>query len=346
MNRRLAALVLPALTFPSVVPGLLARVTVLLFCFFCFAGQSLAAGTGYVFVSHERSHTVAVLDPSKGHEVIRTIDTCNRPRDMHFDESHERLYVACGDDDVIEVIDVAKLEVIDRIETGRSPEVFAISPDGESLYVSEEESSIVRQIDMETNETLAEITTGPEPEGVLLTQDGARLFVTSEIADMVHVVDTATGKVEKNIVVGTRPRRFEMNQDHSELWVTDELAGQVSIIDTENLELLHQLPMVPPGFRPSEVTPVGLDLSADGKTMYVTLGRANHVAFVDADTREVLDYVLVGSRAWGVAASKDGKFLYVANGLSDDTTVVDVESRSAVKSIPTGRVPHTVVIDD
>lgn len=325
------------------LPGFIARI---FFLALFLIGPAAAADTGYVFVSHERSHTVAVLDPAQDHKVIRTIETAHRPRDMHFDDSHERLYVACGDDDVIDVIDVEKLEVVDQIKTGRSPEVFAISPDGKSLYVSEEESSIVRQIELATNDTLAEITTGPEPEGVLLTEDGSRLFVTSEIADMVHVVDTATGNVEKNIVVGTRPRRFEMNEDHSELWVTDELAGQVSIIDTAELKLQRQLPLVPPGFRPSEVTPVGLDLSADGKTMYVTLGRANHVAMVDAKSKEVLDYVLVGSRAWGIAASADGKYLYVANGLSDDTTVVDVANRTAIKSIPTGRVPHTVVIDD
>jgi len=56
--------------------------------------------------------------------------------------------------------------------------------------------------------------------------------------------------------------------------------------------------------------------------------------------------VLVGSRAWGVALSRDEKTLYVANGLSDDLSIVDMESRKAIRVVPVGRVPHTVLVDD
>jgi YVTN family beta-propeller protein len=78
----------------------------------------------------------------------------------------------------------------------------------------------------------------------------------------------------------------------------------------------------------------------------VTLGRANHVAFVDTASRKINDYVLVGNRPWGVALSPDEKMLYVANGLSDDLSVVDMETHKAVRAIPVGRVPHSVLVDD
>ena len=305
-----------------------------------------AAGTGYVFVSHERSDDIAVLDPGQDHAVIEKIPTCRRPRDMHFDAAHERLYVACGDDDLIGVIDVARLEMVDAIPTGRSPEIFALSRDERSLYVSEEESAIVRQIDLDSHETLLTIPTGPEPEGLFVSDDGGTVYVTSEVADMVHVVDAASGKAVANILVGSRPRRFAVTADRRELWVTDELAGQVSVIDRATNTVKTTIPFLPPGFRPADVTPVGIELSQDGETMFVALGRANHVAFVDAATKEIEDYALVGSRAWGIGQSADGRFLYVANGLSDDVTVVDLETRRPVRSVATGRVPHSVVVDD
>lgn len=232
---------------------------------------------------------MAVLDPANDHAIVKEIRTARRPRDMHFDAAHKLLYVACGDDDVI---DVAKLEVVDQIPTGRSPEIFAIAADGKSLYVSEEESAIVRQIDIQTRQTLSQIPTGPEPEGVLVSPDGPTIYFTSEVADMVHVVDAAQGKVVKNILVGTRPRRFALNREGSELWVTDELAGQVSVIDTAAREVKTTVAFLPPGFRVSDVTPVGIVLSPDGNTMYVALGRANHVAFVDPETKEIKAYVL------------------------------------------------------
>ena len=42
---------------------------------------------------------------------------------MKFHDNHKQLFVACGDDDVIDVIDVATLSVVDHIPTGASPEM-------------------------------------------------------------------------------------------------------------------------------------------------------------------------------------------------------------------------------
>ncbi len=181
---------------------------------------------------------------------------------------------------------------------------------------------------------------------MLVTKDGKTVYITSEVSDMVHVYDAKDGKMVANILVGSRPRRFALTADNKELWVSDELSGKVSVIDTATNTVKTTVEFLPPGFRPVDVTPVGLALSNDGKTMFVALGRANHVALVDPDTKKVEDYILVGSRAWSVAESPDGKRLYVANGLSDDISIIDLASRKNVKSIPTGRVPHTVVIDD
>ena len=57
----------------------------------------------------------------------------------------------------------------------------------------------------------------------------------------------------------------------------------------------------------------------------MTLGRANHVAFVDIATKETVAYILVGNRAWGVDLSRDEKTLFVTNGLSDDMSIIDVD---------------------
>src|SRR5882762_4475745 len=78
-----------------------------------------AAGTGLIFVSLERGNQVVVLNPDL--TVKTKIDTSRRPRDLHFNKDHSKLYVACGDDDVIDVIDVATLEDVDTIPTGPSP---------------------------------------------------------------------------------------------------------------------------------------------------------------------------------------------------------------------------------
>jgi YVTN family beta-propeller protein len=63
-------------------------------------------------------------------------------------------------------------------------------------------------------------------------------------------------------------------------------------------------------------------------------------------TRQVEGYILVGKRAWGVTLSRDEKTLYVANGLGDDVTVIDTSTRKAKISVPVGRIPYGVLVDD
>jgi PQQ-dependent catabolism-associated beta-propeller protein len=305
-----------------------------------------AKDTGYVFVSHERTNNVAVIDPKQDYQIIKWIATSRRPRDMKFSEDHKQLLVACGDDDVIDVIDVATLAVTDHIPTGPSPEMFALSRDGGALYVSDEEGSAVQQISVAEKMIVRDIPTGAEPEGIAVSADGKTLYVTSEVTDMVHVIDLGAGVVTDNILVGTRPRRFLLLPNGKELWVSNELSGQVSVIDRTANKVSTTIDFIPPGFRQVDVTPVGMTMTREGKTAIVALGRANHVAVVDTATKKIKDYILVGSRAWGVALSRDEKTLYVANGLSDDVSIVDLHSRRSIRTVPVGRVPHSIVIDD
>jgi PQQ-dependent catabolism-associated beta-propeller protein len=306
------------------------------------AGPATAKDTGRIFVSNEKSHDVWVFDAD--FELITKIETSRRPRDMKFNADQTLLYVACGDDDVIDVIDVETLEIVDQIPTGPSPEVFSFSPDEELIYVSNEEDSMLEVIEKESKIVIHDVPTGAEPEGVIATEDGRTVYVTSEVADMIHVIDAKAGVVVDNIIVGTRPRRFIMPP--GELWVSAELSSEIYIIDTATNEIQEVLEFLPPGFRPEDVTPVGMELTSDDATALISLGRANHIAVVDVGSKELIDYVLVGSRAWSVALTRDEAVAVVANGLSDDITLVDMETLRPIRSIPVGRVPHTVRIDD
>src|SRR6185436_11789957 len=104
-----------------------------------------------------------------------------RPRDMHFSADRSKLYVACGDDDVIDIIDVAKLEVVGKLATGPSPETFALDEKRRRIYVANEEGSSLSIIDIDQNIIVHEVPTGAEPEGVFLGEDGKSLYVTSEV---------------------------------------------------------------------------------------------------------------------------------------------------------------------
>ncbi len=304
-----------------------------------------AVGTGLVFVSHEKSHEVVVLDPVNYTEVKR-IKTSRRPRGMAFNQAHTTLYVACGDEDVVDLIDVALLKRVGGIPTGPSPEVLALSPDEKLMFIANEEDSSMWIINTSDKVLQHEVPSGAEPEGVFVAPDGKSVYLTSEVADMIHWIDVATGNIIDNLVVGTRPRRVRMTPDRKELWITCELSGEVYIVDAATFKTMQVINFLPPGFRQVDVTPVGLELNKAGTQAYITLGRANHIAYVDVKTRKITDYVLAGSRPWGAALSNDQTKLFIANSLSDDITIIDVANKKTIKSVPTGRVPYIPLVDD
>jgi PQQ-dependent catabolism-associated beta-propeller protein len=317
-----------------------------LFAFAIFAASECASakGTGLVFVANEKSNTITVLDAD--HQVVESFPTCGRPRGMHFTADRSGFFLACGDDDTIAIYDIATRKLTKRFRDIPDPETFDLHPDGRHLYASNEDDALVSVIDVETGTTVAEFETGEEPEGVLITADGKLAFATSEAANLVHVIDTAKGEVIKDIVTGTRPRRMALTPDGKELWVSAELSGIVDIIDVASLTALGKVEFLPKGMRREQVTPVDVLITRDGARAYVALGRANHVAVVDVKSRNVLDYLLVGKRPWGLKLNKDESLLYVANGLSDDVTIIETASNRSLISVAVGQVPYGVLIDD
>ena len=303
-----------------------------------------AKGTGKVFVSNEKSSTLTVLDASG--KLLHSVDTCARPRGMKFNPQRSAIYVGCADDNMIALYDLATMKLVRRYRSISAPETFDLHPNGRHLYISNEDDSEASVLDVETGEIIARYPTGPEPEGVLITRDGRLVFVASEIANLVHVIDTGEGRVIKEIPVGIRPRRFALSPDESELWVSAELSGHVDIIDVRQLAAKGRVEFSIRAIRRDMITPVDLVITKDGTRAYVALGRANYVAVVDTRSRQVLDYILVGKRPWGLMLSQDERQLWVANGLSDDVSIIDTRAGKVLVSVPVGRVPYGILIDD
>jgi PQQ-dependent catabolism-associated beta-propeller protein len=297
-----------------------------------------------VYVSNEKSNAIFVYD-AKGQKTGQ-IAVCKRPRHMMLSSDKKTIYVCCGDSNALGIVDRAAQKMTDTVPLGDSPELFDLSADGKTLYVTIEDENVLAAYDLGKKTKVFDIKTGGEPEGVLLAPDGKSAYVTSEVANTVHVIDLVAKKIVKNIKVGNRPRRFVLSPDGSELWVTNELGSSVSVVNTATHEVKNTIAFKLKGIRDTDITPVGMVRTAKGDSVWVGLGRANHVAEVDAKTKAVKRTVLVGKRAWGLALSKDEGTLYVANGLSDDMTLVETASGKALRTVPAGRVPHTVLVVD
>ena len=175
-----------------------------------------AKDTGLIFVSNEKSNNIIVIDPNSD-KVVYDIKVGRRPRDLHS-TPHTKLYVACGDDDVITIFDVATVKVTGKLKTGPSPEAFVIDETRRRIYISQEEGR------------RSPSSTGPrrDPEGSAHRrrargraaqrgrQDPLRHLGGG---DLVHEVETKSAAITRDVVVGLRPRCFAATPDGKDLWV-------------------------------------------------------------------------------------------------------------------------------
>ena len=298
----------------------------------------------YIFVSNENSDTIAVLDLNTK-ELIKTIKTGGRPRDLKFNKDFSRLYAVVSEENHILEIDTKKIEIVRTINTGDDPEIFDIDVENKIIAVSNEDDNELTIIDLETKKIVESIKdVGVEPEGVNFTPDGKLVYVTSEGTSSILIIDPWKRKILNEILVGNRPRRGIFVNNGAEYWVSNELSGTVSVIDTFKQEIRKTINFSVDGIRDQQITPVDFAYAVKKNLVFVTLGNANHVAAVDATSYEIKKYILAGKRVWGADISTDEKELIVTNGNSDDISIIDVERFVTVKDIPVGKTPHTVRI--
>ncbi len=161
---------------------------------------------------------------------------------------------------------------------------------------------------------------------------------------MVHLIDAATMKPVANYLVDPRPRFVAFSPDDKTLWVTSELRGTLTALDAASGKQLARVSFPIPGLTKEQVQAVGITLTKDGKRVFVSLGPANRVAEVDAQSFAVKRMFLVGNRVWHTAVSPDEKRLYTANGNSADVSVIDLEANQVIKSVKAGRGPWGVAV--
>lgn len=308
----------------------------------CAFGQSAAAGTA--FISNEKDNTVTVLD-TETLKVIKSIPVGRRPRGMVLSPDYKHLFICAGDDNRLDVIDTATLEITSTHETsGPDPELLDIDHAGKFIYIANEDDGMVTVINAADGSVRGEIQIGVEPEGMAVSPDDTVVVATSESTSMAHFIDIKSLKVIANVLVDTRPRVARYTADGKEVWVTAEVGGTVSVIDAETHKVKQRLTFDIPGVRPELIQPMGVQFSKDGKRAFVALGRANRVAVIDTGTYRMESFILVGQRPWHMDFNADRTKLFTANGLSNDVTVIDVATLKPEKSIPVGRLPWGLVI--
>lgn len=93
------------------------------------------------------------------------------------------------------------------------------------------------------------------------------------------------------------------------------------------------------------LSPGDMQVSPDGRWLYVVCERSDELRVVDTRTGEVTKTIPVGHVPRGLALSPDGTQIFVANSWTDKISVIGAEKLEVVREIRAGFEPSSVVID-
>jgi DNA-binding beta-propeller fold protein YncE len=197
---------------------------------------------------------------------------------------------------------------------------------------------------------------------VVLKGSPERLLVAGNLSDDALLMDASSGAVlkrfdlaENDAVPSTYPVALALSQDGTRAFVALWNASEVVELDLakgtvgRKLALLKPKSAIAPGTHPC-----ALEMSPDGRTMYVALANRDVVAAVNVraglfsvkgyfDTR-LPRQTYFGAEPEALALNADGSRLYVANAITDAIAVLDTKkltAKAATKGMvePMGFVP-------
>ncbi|WP_374258338.1 7-bladed beta-propeller protein YncE [Yokenella regensburgei] len=209
-----------------------------------------------------------VLDDRVRSETVKPL----QPRELVANDKTNTVYVTgIGKESVVWVIDGANLKLKSTITgTGSFGTGLALDADARRLYLTNGDGELVT-IDTDSNKVLNRkklLDDGKEHFFLNLSLDtaGHRAFITDSKQPEVLVVDIRDGKVLEKIAA---PESLAVlfNPVRNEVYVTHRQAGKVSVIDAKSYKVVKTLD--------TPTHPNSLTLSADGKTLFVTVKQAS-----------------------------------------------------------------------
>ena len=205
-----------------------------------------------------------VLDDRKRTEEVRPL----QPRELVADDATNTVYISgIGKESVIWVVDGENIKLKTAIQnTGKMSTGLALDIKGKRLYTTNAVGELIT-IDTADYKIISRkklLDDGKEHFFINISLDTARqrAFITDSKAAEVLVVDTRNGNILAK-VAAPESLAVLFNPARNEAYVTHRQAGKVSVIDAKSYKVVKTFD--------TPTHPNSLALSADGKTLYVSV---------------------------------------------------------------------------
>jgi YVTN family beta-propeller protein len=258
--------------------------------------------------------------------------------------SAAQLLVLNKADATLVFVDPATGKIDGTVPTGEGPHEIELSSDGKLAFIgnygAQTPGNTLSIVDVKAKKELRRIDLGElkRPHG-LAVNDG-KLYFTSEASKRVGRFDPTTDRIDWQFETGqTSTHMVIASRDGSTLFTTNIGSNNVSVLHrARNGEWQQTLVAVGAG-------PEGLDLSPNGKELWVAHSRDGGVSVIDTQTKQVVHTLDAKTqRSNRLKFSHDGKLVLVSDLTGGELVAIDASTRTEKSRIKLGRIPTGILI--
>lgn len=245
------------------------------------------------------------------------------------------------------VVDPESMRVVARVPVGAGPHEVITSRDGRFAYVTnygaQQPGNSISVIDLAARKEAKRIDLGPlmRPHGIV-ERDG-KIYFTVETNRAVARYDPATDKVD--FIMGTGERVTHMLVMHPTrpvIYTTNIGSDSVTVIELDR----QAQPGPPPRVTQIKVgpQPEGLDVTPDGKELWVGHNGDGGVSVIDTETNAVKESFKAGGVPIRIKFTPDGKRALISSPPTGEVALFDAATRKEIKRLQVGRAPIGILI--
>ena len=248
-----------------------------------------------LIIANALSDSLLFMDPRTG-EVQKTIRGIIDPYQLRFSPDMKWFVTASNRLNHVDIYhwNGTDMTLAKRIPTRKTPSHLWINSTSTTVYATMQESDELVAIDLPTQTLKWRSKTGKLPADVFGTPDDKFLLVALTGGSGVEIYDI-TGplpKLVKTLPTGEGAHAFRSAGDKRHVFVSNRVANTISKVDFVNQQVVDNY-SAPGG-------PDCMDLSPDGKLIYVASRWARRLTVIDTTTRKVIQSVRVGDSPHGV----------------------------------------------
>ncbi len=247
-----------------------------------------------LLVANAVGDDIALLNPLTG-EITGRIPKIIDPYQIGYSPNNKWFVAAANRLDRVDVYAAngAEFKLAKSIPAAKTPSHIAFTVDSKLAFVTLQDSAEVVAIDLDKQVIVWRMQTGPVPAGLWMTPNDQYLLVGITGADYVQVIDWRNQKEIKRIKTGNGAHNFRPLGDKKHIFVTNRVANSISLLNMQTLEKISDVTGLPAG-------PDDMELTPDGKTLWVTLRFSKRVGVIDVPSMKLIDVISVGRSPHGV----------------------------------------------